>query len=93
MAAEARRFVVRGRVQGVGYRVFARQAAIRLGLIGWIRNLPDGRSVEAEAAGEALALDAFAAALRQGPPGGHVGEFEQTVLPADSVPGPGFRIH
>lgn len=92
MPAEARRFVVRGRVQGVGYRVFARQAAARLGLAGWVRNLPDGRSVEAEASGDAAALDAFASALREGPPGGHVGEFEQTAIPADSVPGTGFRI-
>lgn len=62
----ARRWVVRGRVQGVGYRYFARQAAAKLGLTGYVRNLDDG-SVEAYAAGPEEKLSEFAALLHQGP--------------------------
>ena len=61
-----RRWVVRGRVQGVGYRAFVVHEAGRLGLGGFARNLPDG-AVEVVAAGDAAALDALAARLRTGP--------------------------
>ena len=44
-AFQARLYYVRGRVQGVGYRNFAQQAAARLELTGWTRNLDDGRVV------------------------------------------------
>jgi acylphosphatase len=67
----ARRFLVSGRVQGVGFRWFAVRAAERLGVRGWVRNLPDGR-VEATAAGDEAALVAFAAELRRGPRSAHV---------------------
>ena len=43
MKVEARRWLVRGRVQGVGYRYFAQKAALSLGLRGYTRNLDDGR--------------------------------------------------
>lgn len=66
-----RRYLVGGRVQGVGYRVSARATAVRLGLQGWVRNCQDGR-VEALACGDAAALDEFEAWLRQGPPGARV---------------------
>lgn len=62
----ARRFLVSGRVQGVGYRHFAADAARREGLSGAVRNLDDG-TVEAVAEGEAEALVRFERALRQGP--------------------------
>jgi acylphosphatase len=62
----ARRFVIRGRVQGVGYRFFARDAAAREGIRGWVRNEADG-SVEVHAEGDADALLRFERALRQGP--------------------------
>jgi acylphosphatase len=62
----ARRAVVRGRVQGVGYRWFVHDAAAREGVDGWVRNLPDGR-VEAEVEGEIAAVDRVDAALRRGP--------------------------
>ena len=76
----ARRYVVSGRVQGVGFRYFAQATAFRDGLHGWVRNLPDGR-VEAAAEGEADALDRFEQALRHGPPGARVErvEIEHTV--------------
>ena len=67
----ARRFLVRGRVQRVGFRYFAAEAAAAESLGGWVRNLPDGR-VEAVAEGEAAAVDRFAARLRKGPPGSRV---------------------
>jgi acylphosphatase len=76
---EARRFVVRGRVQAVGFRLWTRRLAIELGLAGWVRNLPDGRSVEAFAQGEATLLATFRAALHEGPPGAVVTEFEKTA--------------
>jgi len=62
----ARRWVVRGRVQGVGFRYFAQHSASALGLTGYARNLDDG-TVEVYAAGPADKLSDFAASLRQGP--------------------------
>jgi acylphosphatase len=62
----ARRWFVRGRVQGVGYRWFAQREALALGLRGWARNLDDGR-VEVYAVGPVRKLDAFAGRLHCGP--------------------------
>lgn len=62
----ARRFLVGGRVQGVGYRMFVRDAAARDGIAGSARNLDDGR-VEVLAEGEAEAMTRFELALRRGP--------------------------
>jgi acylphosphatase len=64
-------FKVIGRVQGVAYRASARDMALRLGVNGWIRNLPDG-NVDGEAEGEASAVDAFLAWASKGPPGARV---------------------
>lgn len=64
--AAARRYLVRGRVQGVGYRDYAQRAALSLGLTGYVRNLDDG-CVEVYAAGPANKLSDLAAALRKGP--------------------------
>ena len=71
----ARRYLISGRVQGVGYRYFAQSAAEREGVAGWVRNLPDGR-VEAVAEGEPEAVDRFAGRLRSGPRHAHVDEIE-----------------
>jgi acylphosphatase len=71
----ARHFLVSGRVQGVGFRYFAQAAAMREGLHGWVRNLSDGR-VEAEAEGDADAIERFERALRHGPPGARVDDVE-----------------
>ena len=62
----ARRYIVRGRVQGVGFRFFAIRAARRLGIVGSVRNLPDG-TVEAIAEGPAEAVAEFRAELWRGP--------------------------
>lgn len=67
---------VRGRVQGVGYRDFVQRQALRLGLSGWVRNLPDGRAVEVQAAGTRAALDELLGRLREGPRFAHVSEVE-----------------
>jgi acylphosphatase len=63
--------VVRGRVQGVGYRAFVEDEAWRLGIAGWVRNRRDG-TVEALFAGEAETVDAMIAACRRGPLGARV---------------------
>ena len=62
----ARRWLVRGRVQGVGFRYFAQRAAAELGLAGYVRNLADGR-VEVYAAGPEEKLAQLAAKLHRGP--------------------------
>ena len=61
-----RRYLVSGRVQGVGYRMFVRSEAMRLGLVGYAANLADGR-VEVVAEGEPGALDDLADSLGRGP--------------------------
>jgi acylphosphatase len=63
---QARRFLVSGFVQGVGYRYFTEHLADRLHINGYVRNLRDGR-VEAYAIGTAKQLAEFRAALEQGP--------------------------
>lgn len=63
------RWTVRGRVQGVGFRYSTVQAARRLGLVGWVRNLPDGR-VEIEAAGTRDQLHQLLEWLHAGGPAG-----------------------
>lgn len=68
-----RRYVVSGRVQGVGYRYFAQREALRFRLTGYAENLDDG-SVEVLAVGDAPALEEFEQALRRGPRGALVTE-------------------
>ena len=55
----------------MGFRYYARREALRLGLVGWVRNLPDG-DVELLAEGEASALASFREWLEEGPPGAWV---------------------
>lgn len=62
----ARQFIVRGRVQGVGFRYFVIRAARGLGIVGTVRNMPDG-SVEAIAEGEPEAIKRFRCDLKRGP--------------------------
>lgn len=69
----ARRLVISGRVQGVGFRWFAVDAARREGVTGWVRNLADGR-VEAHMEGEAESVTRVERALRRGPAGARVDE-------------------
>ena len=66
-----RRVLVEGFVQGVGYRDFARRAALRLGVSGWVRNRADG-TVEALIEGQPAAVEAMLAEMRRGPRGAEV---------------------
>ncbi len=75
--------IVRGRVQGVGFRMFVRHEALRLGLCGYTRNLPDG-TVEVVATGKVPDLELFMARLRTGPPDARVESIE--IHPAPDLP-------
>jgi acylphosphatase len=65
------RIIIRGRVQGVGYRAWTEHTALRRGVEGWVRNCRDG-SVEAVFAGPAEAVEAVVEACRRGPRGARV---------------------
>lgn len=86
-----RRYLVGGRVQGVGFRYFTQRTAVRLGLTGWVRNLPDG-GVEVEAQGSREVLTSFESALRQGPRGAVVAHFEHFEVSDESDGGTGFLV-
>ena len=74
----ARKFVVRGEVQGVGYRFFALRAAARHQVVGYVRNCADG-SVEALAEGPAGSVEAFKYDLVTGPQWAVVDQVEEIV--------------
>jgi len=86
-----RRYFIRGRVQGVGFRFFTQRTAARLGLAGWVRNLPHGL-VESEAQGGLDSLTAFESALRQGPRGALVTHFEHTEISDEPDAGTAFTV-
>ncbi len=77
------RLVVKGRVQGVGFRWFANQKARSLGVKGYVRNLPNG-DVETVAEGKKEAVDAYIQAIKEGPSFAHVSDTEQTELPFEN---------
>jgi acylphosphatase len=79
------RLVIRGRVQGVGYRWWARGEARRLGLDGWVRNRADG-SVELVAAGTAGAVAALEDLCRRGPASARVTALERAGAGDDDIP-------
>ena len=86
----ARRFILSGRVQGVGFRYFTLDAARREGLHGYVTNRDDG-SVEAVAEGEAESVERFERALRRGPSGARVEDVVvDEIEPARA--GMGFEI-
>lgn len=77
------RFVVSGRVQGVYFRASTRAQALRLGLAGYAKNLPDG-SVEVVALGELAKLGVLADWLWQGPPAAQVSAVQATDMALSS---------
>ena len=88
--AEARRFLVRGRVQGVGFRWFVEYEANMLRIAGWVRNNPDG-TVEVLAQGTREQLAGLHMRLREGPRAARVDHVE--VSEAEPVKGlSSFRI-
>ncbi len=90
-----RHILVRGRVQGVGYRAFVEHEALRRGLQGWVRNCRDG-SVEAVFAGPQEVVDAIIAACRRGPYAARVDALDQREGSADEfklrAPGDLFSV-
>ena len=75
----ARRFLISGLVQGVGYRYFVLRAAARHQVLGTVRNLPDGR-VEVVAEGERTAMDEFKNDLVTGPALAHITDIDEIDL-------------
>ena len=75
METETRHLIIRGRVQGVGFRYSMALEAMRHGLRGWVRNRREG-TVEAVIAGTAPAVAAMLVWARQGPPAAHVEQLE-----------------
>jgi acylphosphatase len=85
-----RHLLIRGRVQGVGFRFFTEQAAHREGLTGWVRNTVDG-DVEAHLEGDEAAVTRVELAIRRGPPGSRVESVEVTDV-GPSGRGGGFFV-
>ena len=82
----AYRYLVSGRVQGVGYRYYVLREAERLGVAGFTRNLPDGR-VEVVAEGTEEALGDLESRLRNGPSFAAVATVDRAPIPARGDPG------
>lgn len=75
----ARRFLISGRVQGVGYRFFAQRSSATHQVRGYVKNLEDGR-VEVLAEGNTKAVEAFRNDLAAGPAFSNVGGMEELVI-------------
>ena len=78
-AGVARKFLIRGEVQGVGDRFFAQRAAARHQVVGYVRNCPDG-TVEALAEGPDTSVEAFKHDLATGPQWAVVYQLEEIHL-------------
>ena len=86
---ETRRFVVTGRVQGVGFRWFVEREAAQLNVTGWVRNRENG-NVEVMATGTREQLDALHGRLREGPRAARVDDV--AVSPAPFLDAKSFGI-
>lgn len=75
----ARRWLLTGRVQGVGFRHFTRSRARRIGVTGWVKNLPDGR-VEIRVAGTPEEVAELKSRVREGPPAARVDRLQEETL-------------
>jgi acylphosphatase len=85
----AKRLTIMGRVQGVGFRAWMVSEAVRLGVSGWVRNLPGG-AVEALVYGDAASVEELLRACRLGPPLAEVSSIVEDL--ADPEDEPGFRV-
>ncbi|HEY9678993.1 MAG TPA: acylphosphatase [Drouetiella sp.] len=85
------KLLIKGRVQGVFYRVSTRDKASALGLAGWVRNLSDG-SVEACALGDQQAIDELISWCKEGPPHAAVTSVDVEWLDHDGTSRNGFEI-
>lgn len=85
------RWLLSGRVQGVGFRAFARREARALGVRGTVKNLADGR-VEVLAAAEPATLDRYRRRLESGPSFGRVRDLDEQPAPGFEPPPDGFEI-
>jgi acylphosphatase len=86
-----RRFVISGRVQGVGFRYFVLRRAQELGLSGWTRNLENG-NVEVRAWGGAEELASLAEKLAMGPRSAKVTNVDISEISDAEEPGSAFRV-
>jgi len=84
----AKRLIIAGDVQGVGYRAWMTRMAIRLGVSGWVRNRGDG-TVEALVHGDPAAVEELLRACRRGPPAANVTLIREEL--AEPGQEPGFR--
>lgn len=83
--------LIEGRVQGVWFRASTRRAAEELGVVGWVRNLPDGR-VEVLAEGTSEQIDRLLEYCKHGPPLAEVSHVEIERGPAQGDLGERFRV-
>ena len=81
---QARRYIVRGRVQGVGFRWFVEREAAAIGLVGWVRNNEDN-TVELVAAGEPQQLETLKQRLQAGPRASRVDRVDELESSPDEV--------
>jgi acylphosphatase len=90
-----RHVLIRGRVQGVGYRAWTETVAHERGLGGWVRNRRDG-AVEAVFTGDAMAVEAMLSACRRGPPAARVDDLQVQAAEAGLLdlcqPGEHFSV-
>jgi acylphosphatase len=87
----SRRYLISGRVQGVGFRFFTEAAAMREGLQGSVQNLPDGR-VDITVEGDAEAVERFERDVRRGPPAARVSSVDVEVMTPTLRASTGFRV-
>ena len=83
---KAKRLVIAGDVQGVGYRAWMTREAIKLGVSGWVRNRRDG-TVEALVHGDPAAVEELLRACRRGPPAAVVTLIHEELAEPDGEPG------